>query len=103
MPLQKKLARVGLAKQSAKGTAATNATFAFGIRDGGVFSAELPQEREEITQSASLIAPAANRGLVVPGAEFGTRAYAGSIGLLLYAALGFEPRIAGQYFRKRLG
>ncbi len=88
MPLQKKLARVGLAKQSAKGTAATVPAFAFGIRDGGVFSAELPQEREEITQSASLIAPAANRGLVVPGAEFSTRAYAGSIGLLLYAALG---------------
>lgn len=88
MPLQKKLARVGLAKQAAKGGAATDATFAFGVRDGGVFKAELPQEREEITQATSLVAPAANRGLVVPGAEFGTRAYAGSIGLLLYAALG---------------
>lgn len=88
MPLQSGLARVGLTKQTAKGSAATNPTFSFGVTDGSVNSVDVSQDREERTLSTSLVSPAINRTQVVAGQDYTTRAFPGSVGLLLYAALG---------------
>jgi hypothetical protein len=90
MGFQRGLARVGLAKQAAKGTAVTPPAFAFGVAGGTVFQAEIDQDREELTLSDALVAPAAVRSGVVPGADFPTRAFPRSLGLLLLGALGTD-------------
>jgi hypothetical protein len=88
MPMQKRIAFVGLSKQTAKGSAAsTPATFGFGIRGGGVLQAGLEQESDAITY-ASRISPDENRTAINPGAVIPTRLWPRSGGLLLYSALG---------------
>jgi hypothetical protein len=88
MPMQKRIAFVGLSKQTAKGAAATSpATFGFGIRGGGVLQAGLEQESDAITY-ASRISPDENRTAVNPGAVIPARLWPRSGGLLLYGALG---------------
>lgn len=88
MPLQKRIAFVGLSKQTAKGApASTPATFGLGLRGGGVLQAGLEQESDAITYSTR-ISPDENRTAINPGAVIPTRFYPRSTGLLLYAALG---------------
>lgn len=87
MPLQKRIAGVGLSKQTAKGSPVAAATFGLGVRGGSVFNVELAQENDAITFS-SRISAYDNRTGVNPGASVATRAWPRSMGLLLYGALG---------------
>lgn len=87
MPIQSALALVGAAKQSAKGSAATDPTYSHGITDGQVVTVEVSQELESRT-SGTRFAPAVNRTAVMPGMDFTCRAHAASSGLWLFGALG---------------
>lgn len=87
MPIQSAIALVGLAKQSAKGSAAASPTFGVGVTDGTVVTVEVAQEMEERT-SATRISEAVNRTGVMPGIDYSTRAFLKTTGLALYAALG---------------
>lgn len=89
MPLQSALAQVGIAKQSSKGTAIANPDYAFGVTDGSILTVDVQQEAEERT-SAYLASPGVNRTGVVAGFNFTSRAHAGSVGLLAFAALGTD-------------
>lgn len=87
MAVQSALATVGVAKQTAKGSAAANATFAHGLTDGTVLSVEVDQSIEERT-SAKRASSAVNRIAVMPATEFTCRAHPRTIGLYAFAALG---------------
>lgn len=87
-PIQKALGIVGLSKQAAKGTPDTQPDFVYGLSSGGMFKADVSQTDEQVTLDAARIAVDSDRMSVVPGQAYKTRAYAKSIGLLLYAALG---------------
>lgn len=87
MPLQKRIAFVGIAKQTAKGAAAASATYGLGVRGGSVLMVDLQQENDAIT-FASRVSSYDNRTGINPGASIQTRAWPRSIGLLLYGALG---------------
>jgi hypothetical protein len=87
MPLQKRIAFVGISKQTAKGAAAAAATYGLGVRGGSVLAVELQQENDAIT-FASRVSAYDNRLGINPGASIQTRAWPRSIGLLLYGALG---------------
>lgn len=87
MALQSALAQVGIAKQSAKGSAASNPTFAHGVTSGTVLTVDVSQELEEHT-SGSRMSGGVNRTGVMPGMDFACRAHAKTLGLYLYGALG---------------
>lgn len=88
MPLQKRIAFVGISKQTAKGSGATSpATFGLGLRGGAVLQAGLEQESDAITY-ASRISPEENRTAINPGVVLPTRLYPRTSALLLYGALG---------------
>ena len=87
MALQSAIAVLGVAKQSAKGTPADDPSYQFGISDGGVFKADLSQDLADIT-SATRAAPNVDRTEFVPGIDYTQRVHVGSVGLLLYLALG---------------
>lgn len=88
MSKQRALARVGIAKQTAKGTPNANATFAFGVRSGAVVTTAITQDREDLTVVDQLVAPHANREGVLPGAGWTTRVFPESAPLLVFGALG---------------
>jgi hypothetical protein len=86
--LQKRIAGIGLSKQSAKGVAGVSpATYGLGVRSGSILRVEIDQESDSISFS-SRISGDENRLGVNPGAACVTRAWPKSVGLLLYAALG---------------
>lgn len=85
--LQKRIAFIGVSKQTAKGSPAAGATYGLGVRGGSIFRLDLEQESDAIT-FASRISPDENRLAVNPGASFLTRLWPRSSGLLLYGALG---------------
>jgi len=87
MTLQSALATVGVAKQTARGTAITTATYGHGLTDGGVMEVEVDQEMEDHT-SGVRASVAINRNSVVPGIDFTTRAHPRSVGMWLLGALG---------------
>lgn len=87
MPLQKRIAFVGLSKQSGKGSPAAGATYGLGVRAGSVLRVELEQESDAIT-FGTRISPDENRLSILPGAAIQTRLWPRSSGLLLYGALG---------------
>jgi hypothetical protein len=87
MPVQSALAQVGVAKQTSKGSAASNPTFAHGLTDGAVLSVDITQDADERT-SGSLGYSDVNRTAVVPGASFSGRAHPKTTGLYLFGALG---------------
>lgn len=87
MPVQAALATVGIAKQTAKGTIATNPTFGHGVTGGQMVSMQIDQALEERTSSARF-APNANRTGATPGFSFGTRLFSASAGLYLFGASG---------------
>lgn len=87
MPIQSALALVGAAKQTAKGSAASDPTYGHGITDGQVVTVEVSQELESRT-SGTRFAPGVNRTAVMPGMDFTCRAHAASAGLWLFGALG---------------
>jgi tail tube protein len=92
-PIQKLISFWGLAKQSAKGVPAANATYGAGALGGQVFDVPIDQEPEAITLLGGAndrFAPAVNRTGAHPAAGFSTRVWPRSIGLFLLGALGTD-------------
>lgn len=87
MALQSALAQVGVAKQSAKGSAASNPTFGHGVTNGTVLTVEVAQALADQT-SGTRVSPGVDRTGVMPGMDFSCRAHAKSAGLYLYGVLG---------------
>lgn len=87
MPIQSALAQVGVAKQSGKGTAAANPTYAHGLTGGAVLTVDVAQDAEERTSGARASANV-NRTGVMPGMDFTMRAHPKSFGMYAYGALG---------------
>lgn len=87
MPVQKRIAQVSVAKQSAKGSAASVGTFQVGVVSGQVVGADVDEAELPVTWS-SRTPEGWDRIAVVPGMEFTVVAYPKSIGLLIYAACG---------------
>ena len=86
MTLQKGTIVLGLAKQSAKGTIATNPTFAFGVESGGL---KVEPEHEALDLTAGSRARyGSTRDKVAEGAAYKTAAYPGSVGEALMALFG---------------
>lgn len=89
MPIQKITAISGVAKQAAKGTLATNPTFAHGLTGGAPISVEPNQSPLEVTAgkraSYNVI-----RETVVNGASIEAPAYMKALGLYLLAAIGTD-------------
>lgn len=93
-PINPLVSFAGIEKQAggAKGGAsASPVDFGFGVLDGKIFEIPITQEAEEITLNGAAsdrFAPAVNRIGAMPGAAFKTRAWAKSLGLLLYGVCG---------------
>lgn len=87
MPVQKRVAQVSFAKQSAKGSAAANGVYQIGVVSGQVVGAEVDEAELPVTWSTRT-PEAWDRVAVVPGMEFTVVALPKSIGLLIYAACG---------------
>lgn len=85
--LQKRLAKVGIAKQAAKGAVAASAAYDFGVTGGSVVQADVTEDDLNPT-AASRVLEGVDRTFVVPGAGFDMIAMPGSIGLLLAGATG---------------
>ncbi len=89
MPIQRLFQYAGIAKQTAKGSAASSPTYGLPTRGGGLLQVELEQERDPLTwKDTYRAAYEVDRRGVNPAVELQTRAYLSSIGLLLYGALG---------------
>lgn len=87
MALQSAIAKVGVAKQASKGTAAAAPTYGHGVTDGSVLNVDVQQDLDDLTSGSRTSAGVIRTG-VMSGQEFTTRAFPGSIGAYLYGALG---------------
>lgn len=86
MTIQKGTIVLGLGKQPAKGTIATNPTYAFGVESGGL---KLDPQHEGLDLTAASRARYGSRRTAVKeGAAYQTAAYPGSVGDALMAVLG---------------
>lgn len=92
--LQRRLARVGLSKQTAKGTPATSATYDLGLLSGSVAAAEVAESDLNPTATVRVLSYVERTG-IMPGATFQVVAMQRSIGLLLLAACGQVVTTAG--------
>jgi hypothetical protein len=86
--LQGALYQIGVAKQTAKGTAATNPTYAHGVMDGG-FQLQPEQARVAVT-SGTRVAPQVDRTKAIAKVSFTTRMFTKSTGLWLLGGLGSD-------------
>jgi hypothetical protein len=86
MSVQKGSIRLGIAKESAEGTAETAPAYVFGLESGGV-NVAVAQEPDDLT-SGQRTTSTVFRGNAETGAEFLGRANHASIGLIAYGALG---------------
>lgn len=89
MALQSAIAKVGVAKQTAKGTAAAAPVYAHGVADGNVVSVNVDQALDDLT-GGTRAGVNVTRTAVTAGAEFSSRVFAGSVGMWLYGALGTD-------------
>lgn len=87
MALQKRLTKVGLAKQTAKASIAANPSWNLGVTGGSVVSAPVTEEDLNPTWSTRML-EGRERTLVVPGAEYEFVAMPKTIGAYLMAVLG---------------
>jgi hypothetical protein len=87
MPTLTRIAALGAAKQTAKGTPNNTPTYTLGLLRGAVYGGQVEQEPEELAWS-EIVPPYANRKAITPGTSFSTRAWARSLGLWLQACLG---------------
>lgn len=78
--------RLGIGKQTALGTIATQPTYLYGVESGGIV-VPLAQEPDDLT-SGKRSSSSVRRGDVSNSADQVGRAFLASIGLLLYGALG---------------
>lgn len=87
--LQKRLSRAGLSRQSAKGTAASAATYGYGVDGGSIFKLDLQEDEIGLTWSNLDILGYDRKG-VKPSQDVGSIATANLIGLYLLGALGAD-------------
>lgn len=88
MPIQKRLALLGLKKQAVKGAAEVSpAAFASGVSSGTLLTVDLEEEAVNLT-AASRMAQAVARTKAVPGIEVELPAFPKIIGLILERFLG---------------
>jgi hypothetical protein len=92
--LQSRLAQVGLSKQTAKGSAATEATYQVGVLGGTVAGVEVSESDLNPTASNRVLSYV-ERTQVTPVAGFDVVGMPRSIGLLLLAATGAVTTVAG--------
>lgn len=89
MAVQKRIAQVSFAKQSAKGTPAANGVYQIGVVSGAVVEVNVDEQEIPVTWSSRVV-EAFDRVAAVPGTEFTVVALPKSIGLLLFAACGAD-------------
>ncbi len=87
MPLNKRILQVGLAKQSAKGSAATQPVVIYGVESGAAGDVPLTEPDVAVT-AASRMSAAAVREQIVPGAGFTTLGFSRAIAQLLFGVMG---------------
>lgn len=78
---------IGVAKQSAKGTAATTPTFVHGLTGGQVFKLDRTVESDDVSCGVRA-GTDSHVESVVPGADFDTYGYADVLPLYYYGAMG---------------
>lgn len=89
MPLNKRILQVGLAKQSAKGSAATQPVVIYGVESGAAGDVPLTEPDIAVT-AASRMSAASVREQVVPGAGFTTLGFSRALAQLLFGAMGTD-------------
>lgn len=89
MAIQNRITQIGVAKQSAKASAAATATYQLGVNSGVVGSIDISEEELPITWASRLL-QGHDRISAYPGASFETLALPLSIGTLLHAACGSD-------------
>lgn len=87
--IQRRLSKAGLSKQTAKGTAATGATYAYGVDGGSIANFNLQEQEIPLTWSNRDVL-GYDRSGVKPGQSTGTVATPNLIGLLLLGILGSD-------------
>jgi hypothetical protein len=85
--VQKRLAQVGVAKQTAKGSAAAAATYQIGVTGGNIVGAEVAENDLNVTWSTRLTEGFERTG-ITPMAEYDAIAMPKTLGLMLYGACG---------------
>lgn len=78
---------IGVAKQTAKGTAASAPTFVHGLTGGQVFNLDRTVENDDVSCGVRA-GTDSHVESVVPGADFDTYGYADALALYYYAAMG---------------
>jgi hypothetical protein len=91
--IQRRLAKAGLTKQTAKGSIASAATFGYGIDGGSIAKLELTENEIPLTWSNRDIL-GFDRSGIKPGQDIGTVATPNLIGLLLLGILGADSAVA---------
>jgi hypothetical protein len=87
--IQRRLSRAGLARQTAKGSPASGATFGYGVDGGSICKLDLTENEIPLTWSNRDILGFDRQG-VKPGQDVGTVATPNLIGLLLLGVLGSD-------------
>lgn len=94
MSVNTSIGMIGVAKQAAKGTAATQPTFVHGLTGGQVFQLDMSIEADDVACGIRTNVDS-HRESIVPGADFETYGYADVLPLYYYAALGAIASAAG--------
>lgn len=87
MPVQKRLAQISLAKQSAKGSFATVGTYQIGVTTGNVAKADVSENDLSLTWSSRVL-EGTDRVSIIPGADFETVALPKTVAAMLYGVAG---------------
>lgn len=94
MPVQKAIAQIGLANQTAKGSIAATATFSHGVSGGKLLSADVKQDALDVT-AAARVAYNVARESVINGVDLKGPAYSKALGLYLLGGLGTDVCATG--------
>lgn len=86
---------IGVAKQSAKGTAASTPTFVHGLTGGQTFKLDRTVENDDVSCGVRT-GTDAHVEKIVPGLDFDTYGYADALPLYYYAAMGSIASAAAQ-------
>lgn len=94
MAVQKRVAQIGFAKQTAKGAAAATAAYQIGVTDGNVVSADIAEDDLNVSWASRMLEGHDRTG-ITPGADFSFIVMPKTIGLLLLAAFGTVTTTVG--------
>src|SRR5487761_942672 len=87
--IQRRLSKAGLSRQTAKGAAASTATWGYGVDGGAIFKLDLTENEIGLTWSNRDILGFDRQG-VKPAQDVGTVATPNLLGLLLLGVLGAD-------------